>query len=70
MTNDSEENVELSEFDETVDYGENSTNDSSTGSSPHESQEAQPPVIVKHKPDWSLRPPFITRSQSRNKNPS
>ena len=53
-------NVEVSEFDDTVDYGEDSTNnDSSTGSSPHEGTDdtnSSPPIV---KPDWSLRPPLI-----------
>ena len=70
MTNESEGNVKLSEFDKTVDYGENSTDDSLTGSSPHDSQEAKAPSIVNYKPDWSLRPPLIMRSQSCNKKPS
>ena len=58
-------NVEVSEFDDTVDYRENSTNNnSSTGSSPHEGTDdtnSSPPNV---KPDWSLRPPLITPSKN------
>ena len=70
MTNVSEEHIELSEFEETVDYGEDSSDDSSSGSSPHDSEQTKPPIVVKPKADWSLGPPLITRSQSSNKNPS
>ena len=66
----SKECIELSKFKETVDYGEDSSDDSSSGSSPHDSPQKKPPIVVKPKTDWSLRPPLITRSQSRNKNPS
>ena len=66
----SKEHIELSEFEETVDYGEDSSDDSSSGSSPHDSPQNKPPIVVKPKTNWSLRPPLIMRSQSRDKNPS
>ena len=55
-------NVELSEFDETVDYGANSTNEQST-------QETDSPVesTPKSKPDWSLRPPLITPTNQKDR---
>ena len=63
-------NLEVSEFDETVNYRENSTNnDSSTGSSPHEGTDDTNSSPPKVKPDWSLRPPLIMpnkNSHSRN----
>ena len=34
----SKEHIELSKFEETMDYGEDSSDDSSSGSSPHDSQ--------------------------------
>ena len=62
--------IELSEFKETVDYGEGSSDDSSSSSSPHDSPHNKSPIVVKPKTNWSLRPPLIMRSQSRDKNPS
>ena len=55
-------NVELSEFDETVDYGAGSTNEQST-------QETDSAVesTPKCKPDWSLRPPLITPTNSKDR---
>ena len=55
-------NVELSEFEETVDYGADSTNEQST-------QETDSPVesTPKSKPDWSLRPPLITPTNSKDR---
>ena len=55
-------NVELSEFEETVDYGADSTNEQST-------QETDLPVdsTPKSKPDWSLQPPLITPTNSKDR---
>ena len=55
-------NVELSEFEETVDYGADSTNEQST-------QETDSPVesTPKSKPDWSLRPPLITPTNKKDR---
>ena len=55
-------NVELSEFEETVDYGADSTNEQST-------QETDSPVesTPKSKPDWSLRPPLITPTNNKDR---
>ena len=55
-------NVELSEFEETVDYGAASTNEQST-------QETDSAVdsTPKSKPDWSLRPPLITPTNSKDR---
>ena len=59
-SNENSGNIEVSEFDKTVDHKEDSTNnDSFTGSSPHEGTDdtnSSPPNV---KPDWSLRPPLI-----------
>ena len=70
-SNETSGNVEVSEFDETVDYGEDSTNnDSSTGSSPHEGKDDTNSSPPKVKPDWSLRPLLImpnNNSDSRNR---
>ena len=66
----SKECIELSKFEETVDYGEDSSEDSSSGSSPHDSPQKKPPIVVKPKTNWSLRAPLIMRSQSCDKNPS
>ena len=54
--------MELSEFEETVDYGEDSSNEQST-------QETDLPVesTPKSKPDWSLRPPLITPTNSKDR---
>ena len=64
-SNENSGNIQVSEFDKTVDYGEDSTNDdSSTGSSPHEGTDdtnSSPPNV---KPDWSLRPPLITPNKN------
>ena len=64
-------NVEVSEFDETVDYREDSTNnDSSTGSSPHEGKDdtnSSPPKVT---PDWSLRPPLIVPKKNSDSSDS
>ena len=59
-SNENSGNVEVSKFDETVNYGEDSTNnDSSTGSSPHEGTDDTNSSPPKVNPDWSLRPPLI-----------
>ena len=65
---DSQGKIQLSEFNETVDYntGEmsdegNSSSSSSSGRSEDESDRDQP-VNERRKPDLSLRPPLITKS--------
>ena len=64
-SNETSGNVEVSEFDETVNYGEDSTNnDSSSGSSPHEATDDTNSSPPKVKPDWSLRPPLITPNKN------
>ena len=70
MPNVSQERIVLTQFEENVDYGEDSSDDSSSGSSPHDSEQNKPPIVVKPRADWSLRPPLIMQSQSCNKNPS
>ena len=56
----SKEHIELSKFEETVDYGEDSSDDSSSGSSPHDSPHKKCPIVVTPKTNCSLRPPLIT----------
>ena len=64
-SNENSGNVEVSEFYETVNYGEDRTNNnSSTGSSPHEGKDDTNSSPPKVKPDWSLRPPLITPNKN------
>ena len=72
---DSQGKIQLSEFDETVDYntGEmsdegNSSSSSSSGRSEDESDRDQP-VNKRQKPDLSLRPPLITKSTGNTRKP-
>ena len=72
---DSQGKIQLSEFDETVDYntGEmsdegNSSSSSSSGRSKDESDRDQP-VNKRPKPDLFLRPPLITRSSGNTQKP-
>ena len=72
---DSQGKIQLSEFDETVDYntGEmsddgNSSSSSSSGRSPDENDKDQP-VNKKRRPDLSLRPPLITKSTPNTRKP-
>ena len=72
---DSQEKIELSEFDKTVDYntgelsddGDSSSN-SSSGRSPDENDKDEP-VNKKRKPDLSLKPPLITKSTANTPKP-
>ena len=72
---DSQGKIELSEFDETVDYntgelsddGDSSSN-SSSGRSPDENDKDEP-VNKKRKPDLSLKPPLITKSTANSPKP-
>ena len=72
---DSQGKIELSEFDETVDYntgelsddGDSSSN-SSSGRSPDENDKDEP-VNKKRKPDLSLKPPLITKSTANTPRP-
>ena len=72
---DSQGKIELSEFDETVDYntgelsddGDSSSN-SSSGRSPDENDKDEP-VNKKRKPDLSLKPPLITKSTANTPKP-
>ena len=72
---DSQGKIQLSEFDETVDYntGEmsddgNSSSSSSSGRSPDQNDKDEP-VNKKQKPDLSLRPPLITKSTGNTPKP-
>ena len=72
---DSEGKIQLSEFEETVDYntGElsddgDSSSSSSSGRSPDENDKDEP-VNKKPKPDLSLRPPLITKSTENTPKP-
>ena len=72
---DSQGKIQLSEFDETVDYntGEmsdegNSNSSSSSGRSEVESDRDKP-VNKRQKPDLSLRPPLITKSTGKTPKP-
>ena len=72
---DSQGKIELSEFDETVDYntGElsddsDSSSNSSSGRSPDENDKYEP-VNKKRKPDLSLKPPLITKSTANTPTP-
>ena len=72
---DSQGKIQLSEFDETVDYntGElsddgDSSSSSSSGRSPDENDKDEP-VNKKRKPDLSLRPPLITKSTGNTPKP-
>ena len=72
---DSQGKIQLSEFDETVDYntGEmsdegNSSSSSSSGRSEVESDRDEP-VNKRQKPDLSLRPPLITKSTGKTPKP-
>ena len=72
---DSQGKIQLSEFDETVDYntGElsddgDSSSSSSSGRSPDENVKDEP-VNKKRKPDLSLRPPLITKSTANTPKP-
>ena len=72
---DSQGKIQLSEFEETVDYntGElsddgDSSSSSSSGRSPHENDKDEP-VNKKRKPDLSLRPPLITKSTGNTPKP-
>ena len=53
-------NVEISEFDDTVDYGEESSNEESSDES-----EEEVPQKAKPKPDWSL--PLITPTNNKER---
>ena len=72
---DSQGKIQLSEFDETVDYntgelsddGDSSSN-SSSGRSPDENDKDEP-VNKKRKPDLSLKPPLITKSTANTPKP-
>ena len=72
---DSQGKIQLSEFEETVDYntGElsddgDSSSSSSSGRSPDENDKDEP-VNKKRKPDLSLRPPLITKSTGNTPKP-
>ena len=72
---DSQGKIQLSEFDETVDYNTGEVSDdgdsissSSSGRSPDEIVKDQP-VNKKAKPDLSLRPPLITKSTGNTPKP-
>ena len=72
---DSEGKIQLSEFEETVDYntGElsddgDSSSSSSSGRSPDENYKDEP-VTKKRKPDLSLRPSLITKSTGNTPKP-
>ena len=55
-------NVEISEFEEMVDYGEDSSTDERSDKSEQEVAEKPKP-----KPDWSLRPPLITPTNKKQR---
>ena len=72
---DSQGKIQLSEFEETVDYitGElsddgDSSSSSSSGRSPDENDKDEP-VNKKRKPDLSLKPPLITKSTGNTPKP-
>ena len=72
---DSQGKIQLSEFEETVDYntGElsddgDSSSSSSSGRSPDENDKDEP-VNKKRKPELSLRPPLITKSTGNTPKP-
>ena len=72
---DSEGKIQLSEFEETVDYNTGELSDDgdsssslSSGRSPHVNDKEEP-VHKKRKPDLSLRPPLITKSTANTPKP-
>ena len=72
---DSQGKIQLSEFEDTVDYntGElsddgDSSSSSSSGRSPDENDKDEP-VNKKRKPDLSLKPPLITKSTGNTPKP-